>query len=162
MTVRLAPFDRWPVQHYDPHYGFAWYCGKGLVISHIIIAHGSEAAANAYHDFEDAVLRDHAAELAENGGLFAIHDWRVMETYEAAARQVWQERMQTRPKGYLRGSIVCVKRAGPLLRMAVQAANLVASLSQGAKVELTNDLDGALTKYGGPATELGLHTRGAS
>jgi hypothetical protein len=55
--------------------------------------------------------------------------------------------MQSRPKGYLRGSVVCVAKAGPLLRMAVQAANLVASVSHGVKVELTRDLQGALQKY---------------
>jgi hypothetical protein len=158
VTARLAPFDRWPIQHYDAHYGYAWYCGKGLVVSHITVAHGSEAAATAYHDYEERILRDHAAELAKNGGLFVIHDWRVLETYDAAARQLWQERMQSRPKGYLRGSIVCVKKAGPLLRMAVQAANLVASLSQGAKVELTNDLGAALRKYGAAAAEMGSRT----
>jgi hypothetical protein len=144
---RRPPFDRWPDGHFDPSYGYAWYCGQGLIVSHLTTQHGTEAAATAYHDFEEAVLRDHAPELARHGGLFVIHDWRSMQTYDPGARRVWQDRMQARPKGYLRGSIVCVSKAGPLLRMAVQAANLVASLAHGAKVELSTDIYAALRDH---------------
>lgn len=90
------------------------------------------------------MLQDHAAEVAEHGGIFVIHDWRTLITYEAEARRVWQDRMRERPKGYLRGSIVCLLKAGPLLRMAVQAANVVASVTHQAKVELTTDIHAAL------------------
>ncbi|HMJ15642.1 MAG TPA: hypothetical protein VK524_29700 [Polyangiaceae bacterium] len=144
---RQPPFDRWPVGHFDAHYGYAWYCGKGLIVSHLTTRHGTETAAVAYHDFEESVLATHAREIAENRGLFVIHDWRKMQTYDPGARRVWQARMQARPKGYLRGSIVCVSKAGPLLRMAVQAANLVASVAHGAKVELCTDLDAALREH---------------
>jgi hypothetical protein len=145
--IRQPPFDRWPAGHFDPHYGFAWYCGRGLIVSHLTIRHATEAAATAYHDFEEHVLRTQAREIAENNGLFVIHDWRLLHTYDPSARRVWQERMQGRAKGYLRGSIVCVSKAGPLLRMAVQAANLVASLAHGAKVELSTDLYAALRAH---------------
>ena len=56
--------------------------------------------------------------------------------------------MRQRPKGYLRGSVVCVARANALLKMAVQAANVVASVTHGAKVDLTTDLAAALERYG--------------
>jgi hypothetical protein len=113
----------------------------------LTIGHATEASATAYHDFEEYILRVHASEVAENGGLFVIHDWRNLQTYDPPVRRVWQARMQSRPKGYLRGSIVCVSKAGPLLRMAVQAANLVASLAHGAKVELSMDIHGALREH---------------
>ncbi len=142
------PFHLWPVQHYDPRYGYAWYCGDGLIVSHIVLARGTEAAAHAYHDFESTVLRDRAADVAANGGIYVVHDWRAMETYESGARRVWQERMVARPKGYLRGSVVCLVRASSLLRMAVQAANVVASLSHNAKVELSTDIEAALHAHG--------------
>jgi hypothetical protein len=142
------PFHHWPVQHFDPRYGYAWYCGRGLIASHVVVTHGTEAGAHAYHDFESAMLRDYKDEIAENGGIFAVHDWRAMATYESGARRVWQERMTSRPKGYLRGSVVCLLRASSLLRMAVQAANVVASLSHGAKVELSTDVDAALRVHG--------------
>jgi hypothetical protein len=113
----------------------------------LTIRHATEASATAYHDFEEYILRAEAREVAENGGLFVIHDWRSLETYDPPVRRVWQARMQSRPKGYLRGSIVCVSKAGPLLRMAVQAANLVASLAHGAQVELSMDIHAALRQH---------------
>jgi hypothetical protein len=94
------------------------------------------------------VLRERAADCKRAGGLFVIHDWRAMVTYDAEARRVWQQRMREREKGYLRGSVVCVANAGALLRMAVQAANVVASVVHGAKVELSRDLTGTLRGYG--------------
>jgi hypothetical protein len=144
---RLPPFDRWPVQHSDPHYGYVWYCGRGLIVSHITVVHGTADAAHAYHEFEERMLDEHARDVKENSGIFVIHDWRKMATYDAEARRVWQDRMQRRPKGYLRGSVVCVVKAAPLLKMAVQAANLVASVTHQAKVELTTNLAGALLEH---------------
>jgi len=72
----------------------------------------------------------------------------VMETYDADARRIWQERMRAHEKGYLRGSVVCVARASALLKMAVQAVNLVASVTHGAKVELSSDLETTLKAHG--------------
>jgi hypothetical protein len=142
-----APLDRWPIQHRDPNYGFAWYCGRGIIVSQVVATHGSAAAAHSYHDFEERILRERRFELARCGGLFVIHDWRAMQTYDAEARRVWQERMREREKGYLRGSIVCVARAGALLKMAVQAANVVASVVHGSKVALSEDLESALREH---------------
>jgi hypothetical protein len=147
MSDRRPPFDHWPAQHVDPQYGYAWSCGQGLIVSHTTVTHGTTASAHSYHDYESRILREHAAEVAEHGGIFVIHDWRSLVTYEADARRVWQERMQARRKGYLRGSVVCLLRANPLLRMAVQAANLVASLTQNAKVELTTNIEAALAEH---------------
>jgi hypothetical protein len=144
----VAPFDRWPVQHRDLHYGYAWYCDNGLIVSHITTRHGTAAAAHSYHEFEARVLRERASDCQRAGGLFVIHDWRAMETYDAEARRVWQEHMRAREQGYLRGSVVCVASAGALLRMAVQAANLVASVVHGAKVELSEDIEGTLRAHG--------------
>ena len=148
LGARLPPFDRWPVQHCDPYYGYAWYCGNGMIVSHVTTPHGSARAAHSYHDFEARVLRERAADCKRAGGLFVIHDWRVMTSYDAEARRVWQERMRSNEKGYLRGSVVCVARPHALLRMAVQAANLVASVVHGAKVELSDDIVSTLEKYG--------------
>jgi hypothetical protein len=118
-----------------------------VVVSHITAAHGTAEAAHHYHDYEESVLRDHAGDVRRAGGLFVIHDWRAMETYDGEARRVWQARMRAREKGYLRGSVVCVASAGPLLRMAVQAANLVASVVHGAEVKLSDDLVTTLTSH---------------
>ena len=117
-------------------------------MSQVVASHGSAAAAHNYHDFEERILRERAPELARSGGLFVIHDWRLMTTYDAEARRVWQERMKQRERGYLRGSVVCVARASALLRMAVQAVNVVASVVHGSKVELADDLEAALREAG--------------
>lgn len=147
------PFDNWLVHHRDESYGFAWYCGRGYIVSQVISAHGTAAAARNYHRFEEQVLRDRAAELTRYGGLFVIHDWRAMQTYDAEARRIWQERMREREKGYLRGSVVCVAKAGALLKMAVQAANVVTSTVHSVRVELSDDLTAVLrqNKIEGPA-----------
>ncbi|MET0387902.1 MAG: hypothetical protein ABW321_18160 [Polyangiales bacterium] len=119
-----------------------------MVVSHITTHHGTAAAAESYHDFETRVMRERAPDFVRSGGLFVIHDWRMMETYDVEARRVWQARMRAHERGYLRGSVVCVARANPLLRMAVQAANLAASLVQSGKVELSEDIDAALKTHG--------------
>lgn len=118
-----------------------------MIVSHITTPRGTAAAANSYHDFETRILHERAADMQRAGGLFVIHDWRMMETYDADARRVWQERMRAHERGYLRGSVVCVARANALLKMAVQAANLVASVMHGAKVELSNDVEGTLAAH---------------
>ncbi|HET8938328.1 MAG TPA: hypothetical protein VFN67_33015 [Polyangiales bacterium] len=141
------PLESWPVQHRDDSYGFAWYCRRGIIVSQVIYAHGSAAAAHNYHRFEEQVLRDRAAELERYGGLFVVHDWRAMQTYDAEARRVWQDRMRERDKGYLRGSVVCVAKAGALLKMAVQAANVITSVVHGVRVELSEDLEGVLREH---------------
>jgi hypothetical protein len=143
-----APFENWPIQHVDRHYGYAWYCGGGIIVSHITARRGTAAAAESYHDFETRMLREHAMDMKAAGGLFVIHDWRAMESYDADARRIWQERMRAHEKGYLRGSVVCVARANALLKMAVQAVNLVASVTHGVKVELSTDLDTVLKAHG--------------
>jgi hypothetical protein len=144
---RQPPFDRWPVQHVDPHYGYAWYCGRGLIVSHIMVTHGTVAAAHAYHDFEGRIMEEQADEIAEAGGIYVVHDWRTMVTYDGESRRVWQSRMQLHKKGYLRGSTVVLLKAMPLLRMAVQAVNLVASMTNNGKVEIMTDIDAALAAH---------------
>lgn len=119
-----------------------------MIVSQVTLPHGTAAAAHSYHDFETRILRERAQDVKSAGGLFVIHDWRLMSTYDVEARRVWQERMRAHEKGYLRGSVVCVARANALLRMAVQAANLVATMLHGASVELSSDVEATLRTHG--------------
>ncbi len=139
-----APLQAWPQQIVDPHFGFAWYCGAGIIVTQAAVAHGTVVAAHRYHDLADRVLAQRPDEITRAGGLYVIHDLRLLETYESDARKAWSDRMRARPKGYLRGSTVVVRDATPLLRMAVAGVNLMSSLNLGAKVELSTDLAGAL------------------
>lgn len=145
--VRRPPFDTWPAEHFDPHFGYAWYCGRGIVVAHMTITHGTEEGSNAYHDFESSVVDGHAEDVRRYGGLFVIHDWRTMASHEAAARRAWQDRMRDKPKGYLRGSIVCLAKANPVLKMAVQAVNLFSTVAYGAEVKIGTDIDAILREH---------------
>jgi hypothetical protein len=140
------PLHDWPVQVYDEVFGFAWYCGQGVMVAQAVVRHGTGKGAHAYHDFEDRVLNHCQADVAQAGGLYVIHDMRAMQSYDVAARKVWIERMQRRKRGYLRGSTVVVTDASALLKMAVQAVNMVATLNLGmaSRIELASDLSQAL------------------
>jgi hypothetical protein len=140
----LPPLQGWPVQRYDERFGFTWYCGEGIMVSQVLVPHGTEVAAHAYHDLADAVVARCRDDLERCGGLYVIHDLRQLRTYDASARRVWQERMRRRGRGYLRGSTVVVLEASPLLKMAVQGINLMASLSLGSSIELSTDLSAVL------------------
>lgn len=142
-----APFTSWRKQYVDPAYGYAWYCEDAIVVSQLAYPHASAAAARNFQDYQDKVLSQHAAKVAGHRGLLIIHDWRLLESYDGEARPIVQERMRKRPRGSLRGSIICVRKLSPLVRMAAQAANLVSTLSQGATIELSTDLEAVLAKH---------------
>lgn len=142
------PLEAWPVQHYDRSFGFAWYCGRGLIVSQSAITNGGAEPSHAYHDFEESMLGEHAEEIRAHGGLFVIHDWRTLLDHDPSGRSAWQQRMSSRPKGYLRGSVVCLVTASPLLHMAVHTVNLYTSTIHGVRIELTTDIEGALRKHG--------------
>lgn len=141
------PFETWPVQIADERFGFAWYCGAGIIVTQSALTHGTQESAHAYHDYADRVLLDHADDLAKAGGLYVIHDLRILQTYDQTARRAWTERMKRRKNGYLRGSTVVVREATPLLKMAVSGINLMAALNLGSTIELTTDLIATLRKH---------------
>jgi hypothetical protein len=143
----LPPLQGWPIQQYDEAFGFLWYCGGATLVSQALAEHGTIEAAHAYHDRADAVIASCAGDLDRCGGLYVIHDLRRLRTYDAGARKVWQERMRRRGRGYLRGSTVVVLEASPLLKMAVQGINMMASLSLGSRIELSTDLATVLRKH---------------
>lgn len=142
------PLDDWPVQLHDRRFGYVWYCPGAIVVTQITLTHGTAEAASIYMDVEEQLLSACASDVREAGGLYVVHDWRRLQTYDAAARREWQERMKERPSGYLRGSTACVERAGPLLKMAVQGANLLAAMTHGGRIELSTDMAATLKELG--------------
>jgi hypothetical protein len=141
------PLDGWPLQIADERFGFAWYCGAGMIVTQAAVAHGTEAAAHAYHDLADRVLSRCTSDVEAAGGLYVIHDMRLLESYESTARRAWAERMSRRARGYLRGSTVVVDRASPLLKMAVSGINLLAALKLGSAIEIAKDMSEALRAH---------------
>jgi hypothetical protein len=148
-----APFDRWPVQLFDPAYGFVWWATPAAVVSQSIVPRGTRAAAEWIQSCIDAALEARAAEIRDAGGVFIFHDWRATSGYDSDARKHYLSRMRARPRDYLRHSVVAVD-ASPLFRMAVEAGNLVAAMTARAKVEIVKDPAPALmTNAFQPTTE---------
>jgi hypothetical protein len=142
-----APLQAWRLQVADARFGFAWYCGNGVIVTQAAVNHGTVEAAHAYHDLADRVITHRAEDLKTAGGLYVIHDLRLLETYDSDARKVWSERMRSRERGYLRGSTVVVKEVSPLLKMAVAGINMMTTLNLGSKVELSLDLTETLRQH---------------
>lgn len=141
---RQPPFDNWDVQYIVPHYGYVWFGGEAMLVSHLVSTHGDTPAVDAYHELEEAILERYEAKIEAAGGLYAVHDWRAAATYDREARLLWQQKMRERPRGYLRGSTVCVNNASPFMRMAISAGNLVAAVSQGAEVIVSTSVEETL------------------
>jgi hypothetical protein len=73
--------------------------------------------------------------------------------YDSEARQRYLDRMRRRTPGYIKHAIAVVGTT-PLLRMAVQTANVLMALRTGGNLELATDLDTVLRRYsvGVPST----------
>lgn len=144
-----SPFSNWPVQYADPDVGFAWYAGNGTIVTQICVTHGTAPGVTVVSDWIDLLLEAHREELAQAGGMLGIHDWRRVSKYDSDARKIWLERIQRRPKGYLRKAVVIVAD-NPLLKMAIAGANmLVAVASRGeGQIELATNAYEVLRKYG--------------
>lgn len=136
--VPRAPFDRWPLQAFDPSFGFAWYTQPATFVTQLAVERGTLASARFIQDHIDLVLEHRAEEVASAGGLLIVHDWRIARGYELEARREFMERLRARPRSYLRRAVTCIN-VSPMLRMVVEAGNLVVTLVTGAKGEIADD-----------------------
>jgi hypothetical protein len=141
------PFADWPIQVFDARMGFGWWARPAVFVSQAIIERGDVPAVDAVQGWIDACLRERADEVRAAGGLFVFHDWRTLRGYSSEARALYLARMRARPKDYLRHSVTCVP-VHPLVRMAVEAGNLVAALTARAKVEIAADPARVLAEHG--------------
>jgi hypothetical protein len=135
------------VHRYEGEIGYVWYTQPCAFVSQLVASHATAAMAAWMQDQIDHVLGADAERIGARGGLLVIHDWRSLQGYDTEARRVFFERMRRRPKRYLRAAIVCVPPT-PLLRMAVEAANLLAALHLNPPVELALDPAPALVEHG--------------
>jgi hypothetical protein len=143
----LAPFADWPVQLEDPALGFAWYTEPATFVNQLLVERATADTANRLHDVIDHVIEREREDIEAHGGLLIIHDWRELAKYDSDARKAFLDRMRGREPGYLRGAVAVVRNT-PLLRMAVQTANLVMALRAGGDLEMTTAVGPALTKHG--------------
>jgi hypothetical protein len=142
------PLSNWAIQLYDRAVGFAWYVGKGTIVTQVTSQHGTVHAAAVVSNWIDLLLARHAREIEAHHGLLAIHDWRKVKKYESGARVAWFERMKQRREGYLRKAVV-VTSANPLLKMAIAGGNLVHAFITRSEstIELASNLSEVLRKY---------------
>ena len=131
---------------YDPCFGFIWFAHPVVMVSQFVNEHADVTAMSFVQDHIDLILARRAEEVAEKQGLFILHDFRTATSYDREARVSFFERMRKRPHGYLRHSVTCV-RTSPLVRMAVQAGNLAATLVSGGRVEMAHDPAPTLNTY---------------
>lgn len=142
-----APFSHWPVQLADPQLGYAWYTQPATFVNQLLVERATVDHANRLHDIIDQVIERESEDIAAHGGLLIVHDWRQLSKYDSEARKAFVGRMRSREPGYLRGAVAVVPNT-PLLRMAVQTANLVMAMRAGGKLEITTSVGPALAKHG--------------
>ncbi len=147
-SAPLPPFNAWPVQFSDPDVGFAWYTHPGTLVTQATARHATARVSSVLSDWVDLVLEQHREEISRCGGLLGIHDWRRFRGYDTEARRRWMERIQRRPKGYLRKGVIIVGD-NPLIKMAVSGANMIVALASGgdSQFEIATNAYHVLQKY---------------
>jgi hypothetical protein len=142
-----APFDGWPEQAFDQRFGFGWWTDPATCVFQTTIEHGTAASVEVVQGWVDAALATHPVEFAQHRGLFLLYDIRSLRHFDADAMRLHLARMQARPSGYLRASVVVVEKPSALLQVALRTANLVSVRVANAKIELTGDPDATLRDY---------------
>jgi hypothetical protein len=145
------------VQFYDPLVGFYWYLQPAVFVSQSVALHGSVEVIDRQNDIMDRVLQTRDDEVRAAGGLFVFNDWRSVKSYDQNARARQRERMKARNPGYARRTMIVVDPASRLLRMAIEAANLFATLTIRTQIELSTDIANAIS-----SAKLRPPSRGAS
>lgn len=133
------PFDSWPVQVFDPAFGFAWFAHPAVLVTQLSVERGTLKVAKSVHDIIDCALEHARDQVLANGGLFIIHDFRTLRGYDRDGRVEFLARMRQRGAGYSRGATVAINLNNALLKMAVQGANLVSALSVKASLSMVGD-----------------------
>lgn len=141
-----APFAGWHVQHHDPRFGFAWYVEPATFISQLHVTHGDVDTARGLNDALDRVIAAKGEDISKSGGLLVVQDFRTVKSYTSEARKAFVERLKQRPRGYSRGVYVAVG-VNPLLRMAVQTANIAFTMVIGGAVNLIGDPLEVLSRF---------------
>jgi hypothetical protein len=144
----LPPFGDWPVQFFDAGLGFAWYCEPAALVFQTVVEHGSLEAVEALNNVIDRVLVARRAELRAAGGLLLFHDWRTLKGYDKEARELQFARMRARPTGYARLTVIVIMPANRLLRMAVETAGLISTVTFGSHVALATHPAASLFQFG--------------
>jgi hypothetical protein len=141
------PFETWPIQVFDPRCGFLWYAHPAVLVHQTITEYGTLEMARAIHELGDLVSIHRADEIAAEGGLMQLSDWRSIRSYTREARVLMLDRRKARRPGELRRSMVAIAEDNELLRMALQTTDLMSSVTSRAPIETIDSLEEALVKH---------------
>lgn len=129
----------WPIQCAHPCFGYLWFAHPAVLVTQTTIEHASLDWASYVHDRIDQVIAHAAEEIAQNGGLLFVHDFRSVTSYAKEARLEYLRRMRQRKPGYSRGTLVSIRNDQPLVRMGIQAANLLMAVAVKAPLSIIDD-----------------------
>lgn len=123
--------------------GHAWYVASvGAFVSQTQVSRATVRGALTLSGWVDTCLAMDRARLAELGGLLIFHDFRSLDTYEAEARLAMTERIKARPRGYARQTVLLIQ-ATPLMKMAMQVANVAMAVTGGKGMRMIHDVEAA-------------------
>ncbi len=123
--------------------GHGWYLeSAGAFLSQTQVSRATTKGAAVLSGWVDACLEKDGVRIGALGGLFIFHDFRSIDTYEAEARLVMTERIKARPRGYSRQTVLLIQ-ATPLVKMAMQVANVAMAVTGGKGMRMIHDLDAA-------------------
>jgi hypothetical protein len=142
----LEPFADWPLQVTIPA-GYIWYTEPGVLVTQAHIEHATYEDTLAMTTRIDTVVQHRKVELAHQGGLLVIHDWRKLKTWENEARQLIVQRSKDRDRRVFRGVVIAIA-VNPLLRLLAHFVNATMSAMGGAGVEVVDTVGPSLGKYG--------------
>ncbi|MCB9599518.1 MAG: hypothetical protein H6722_23055 [Sandaracinus sp.] len=147
-----APFEAWPDQWVDPRFGRVWVRPADderrlLLVNQTTVRHATLEGVHLLHDVIDRVLARDGAAIRARGGMDFLHDWRSIAGYDSEARKGYLARMSRREPGYIAHAIAVVPNT-PLVRMAVQTANVIMALGVGGNFELATDTRAAMRRFG--------------
>ena len=139
------PFQDWPAPVITSA-GYIWYASPGVFISQIARERATLEDARVLTDCVDRVVAAKRTEYAGYGGLLILHDWKLLKSYDTAARSHLFSHTRSRKKGDVRGIIVSLTLT-PLLRMAVEAGNALLTATTGRSVEIVPAISAALGRH---------------
>jgi hypothetical protein len=145
-TKPLPPFDRWKVELHDPRFGFRWFREPAFMIDHLTVPHGTVPMVAAMMERLDELFAERGRVIEAAGGLTIVGDWRAVRSYDPPARALFLEELRKPRK--IKGSIVVLSRAGSFLRMAVQAASMIAAVVGAPSIALSDDVNAVLREHG--------------
>ena len=140
-----APSTAWPT-HWGRPTGFAWYVKPAALVTQSRGTRGTLEASLSVGRIVDAVLSACADDVAREGGLLILHDWRHITTWDADARRHMMQRVRDDSMRKIR-RVVVVMNVSPIIGAALQTACMLYSLA-GTPMQVSKDVTPILLQYG--------------